>query len=59
MKTALEIPPNLPALQRANRCSNSHHSNTEANKMKVQKEMYVHWDRKYDGSDDWSPLGAT
>ena len=22
--------------------------------MKVQKEMYVHWDRKYDGSDDWS-----
>lgn len=22
--------------------------------MKVEKEMYVHWDRKYDGSDDWS-----
>ena len=22
--------------------------------MKVQKEMYVHCDRKYDGSDDWS-----
>lgn len=25
--------------------------------MKVQKEMYVHWSQKYDGSDEWSLFG--